>query len=209
MAVRDICRMGNPVLRKENKKLSKKEIHSKEFKDLIQDMIDTMNALGGIGIAAPQIGVNLQVAILLFDPNQDNQENQENEDHQGYSDEFEDYPEDLDQAKKDLKKSGISTDEILVIINPQISVIDSQLQGFWEGCLSVPGLRGFVERPKKIVINYLDQNAKEQKLEASGFLATVFQHEIDHLFATLYVDRITDTKLLSFDEEYLKFKLDQ
>ncbi len=92
-----------------------------------------------------------------------------------------------------------------IIFNPKITTINEELQGFWEGCLSVPGLRGFVERPNKVRIDYLDENAQEQSIEVEGFLATVFQHELDHLFGKLYIDRIKDTTLLSYNEEFDQF----
>lgn len=94
---------------------------------------------------------------------------------------------------------------LFIIFNPQIIILDETLQGFWEGCLSVPGLRGFVERPRKVRISYLDQNAKDQMIELEGFLATVFQHELDHLFGTLYVEKIRDMKLLAFQDEFDQF----
>lgn len=99
--------------------------------------------------------------------------------------------------------------QFIVFINPQIKVLDETKQGFWEGCLSVPGLRGFVERPRKIQIDYLNEKAEEVSIEASDFLATVFQHEIDHLNGILYVDKITDMTKLSFNEEYVKFHIDE
>lgn len=94
-----------------------------------------------------------------------------------------------------------------IIFNPKIIVLDEQLQGFWEGCLSVPGLRGFVERPRKIKINYQDEKAQNCEIELEGFLATVFQHELDHLFGNLYIDRIKDLTKLSYIEEFSQFIL--
>jgi peptide deformylase len=94
---------------------------------------------------------------------------------------------------------------LTVFVNPQISVIDPASHGFWEGCLSVPGLRGFVERPQHIVVRYTDLERKPQELELRGFWATVFQHEFDHLDGKLYIDRITDTTLLSFEEEFERY----
>jgi len=99
--------------------------------------------------------------------------------------------------------------ELIVFINPQIKVIDETKQGFWEGCLSVPGLRGFVERPRKIQIDYLNELAEEVSIIAEDFLATVFQHEIDHLNGILYVDKITDMTKLSYNEEYVKYHLEE
>ena len=98
---------------------------------------------------------------------------------------------------------------LLIFINPQIKVLDEVKQGFWEGCLSVPGLRGFVERPRKIQIDYLNENAEEVSIVAEDFLATVFQHEIDHLNGILYIDKMTDTTKLSYNEEYVKYHMDE
>ena len=92
-----------------------------------------------------------------------------------------------------------------VIINPKISVVDAGEQGFWEGCLSVPGLRGFVERPRSVRVEYLDENAERRVIEVEGFLATVFQHELDHLQGVLYVDRIRDMTKLATLEDYARF----
>jgi peptide deformylase len=92
-----------------------------------------------------------------------------------------------------------------VFINPEIEYLTEEQQGFWEGCLSVPGLRGFVERPQKIKVKYLDGEGLAQELTTQGFLATVIQHELDHLFGTLYIDRIKDPKLLTYQEEFEKF----
>lgn len=92
-----------------------------------------------------------------------------------------------------------------VYINPRITVLDKQEQGFWEGCLSVPELRGLVHRPRKVRIDYMDQNAKPKSLEAEGFLATVFQHELDHLAGKLFIDRMIDMTKLAFLTEYQRF----
>lgn len=174
MAIREVLKMGNPVLRQESAIVSKEEILSDEFQQLLTDMSDTMEEQDGIGIAAPQIGVLKQVALVGIPSDNDR------------------YP---DAPEFDL----------LVVINPKIEVLDSALQGNWEGCLSVPGLRGFVERPSKIKVTFLDQEANEQIIEADDFIATVFQHEIDHLFGKLYIDRVTDTTKISFIDEFEHF----
>lgn len=174
MAIREVTRMGNPVLRKEAEDLTPEEILSAETKELLQDMYDTMKAESGIGIAAPQIGVSKKVALIAV------------------PEESERYPE-------------AEESPMLYIFNPKITVLDEELQGFWEGCLSVPGLRGFVERPRKVQIDFLDINANQQSIVIEGFLATVFQHELDHLFGKLYVDRITNMSKLTFNEEFSKY----
>ena len=98
--------------------------------------------------------------------------------------------------------------EPMVFINPKITVLDPTEQGFWEGCLSVPELRGLVYRPRKIRVDYLDRDAKPRTVVAEGFLATVFQHELDHLAGTLFVDRIRyapGASPISFVEEYARY----
>lgn len=171
--IRQLCRMGHPILRQEAAEIEPKEIISPEFQELIHDMWESMEHYGGIGIAAPQLGVSKKVAVIRLESG--------------------------NRYEQVLEKSE------LVIINPSITVIDEAHQGFWEGCLSVPGLRGYVERPQKIKINFLDEQAQAKELEASGFLATVIQHELDHLFGLLYVDKLSDTRLLSFNEEFEQF----
>lgn len=174
MPVREVIRMGHPTLRVKTTPFTKEEILSKETQDLIEDMFETMDDYDGIGLAAPQIDVPRQLAIVGVPVD---------------SDRYPDAPE----------------SEQFVIINPVVTVIDETPQGFWEGCLSVPGLRGFVERPRKVKIEYLDEEANEQVIEVENFLATVFQHELDHLDGILYIDRISDTKKLSYNEEFDKF----
>lgn len=187
MAIKDVLRMGNPILRLKAKPVSLEEIRSDTFKNLIEDMFETMEAEDGIGIAAPQIGISKQVAIIGVPRNNPRYPEIESTE---IADESE------DEEEKDY--------EIIVVINPKITVLDEEKLGFWEGCLSVPGLRGFVERPKKIRVDYLDLDGKEVSREADGFDAIVFQHEIDHLEGFLYLDRVTDTTKISYIEEYLE-----
>ena len=170
MSIREIVKMGNPVLREVAEDFSVEEIKSTETKDLLEDMWDSLEASGGIGLAAPQIGISKQLAIIKLSSESDR------------------YP--------DMEDS-----ETYVIFNPKISVIDDKEQGFWEGCLSIPGLRGYVERPRKIRVDFLDENAAQKSIEIENFLATVFQHEIDHLYGTLYVEKMKDITTLTFEEE--------
>lgn len=100
---------------------------------------------------------------------------------------------------------GSAQKPLTIFINPKITVLDQTLQGFWEGCLSVPELRGFVERPKKVQVDYLDDQGAPQSIIGEGFLATVIQHELDHLNGRLYIDRIKDPALLSYMDEYQRY----
>jgi peptide deformylase len=171
--IKPICRMGNPILRKRTEIITKEFFLSDSFDQLLRDMLDSMKHYGGIGIAAPQIGVDLQVAIIQ-----------------------------LEESNRYGEEVNLP---LTAFINPEIEILNPEEQGFWEGCLSVPGLRGFVERPKKIKVNYLDRKGNQQELVAEGFLATVLQHELDHLSGILYIDRIKDPKLLSYQEEFEQF----
>lgn len=163
--------MGNPVLRKVASKFTVDEIKLDSTKQLIEDMWDTMRSAGGIGLAAPQIGIPKQLAVINI-----------LEDSTRYPDSQE--------------------SEEFIIFNPLISYLPSDKQGYWEGCLSVPGLRGFVKRPSRIQVDYLDENATEKKIILNGFLATVFQHELDHLRGKLFVDRMDDLTKLSYEDEF-------
>ena len=89
-----------------------------------------------------------------------------------------------------------------IYINPEITVLDGDTEGYWEGCLSVPGKRGFVERPRHIRIDYLDLAAKPKSIEVEGFISTVFQHECDHLDGVLYIDKVAKPELLMTEEQY-------
>ena len=90
---------------------------------------------------------------------------------------------------------------LTAFLNPTITVVDETTAGNWEGCLSVPGLRGYVERPQHVRVDYTDVDGATQSLELEGFWATVFQHEFDHLDGVLYIDRIEDPTKLVFEEE--------
>lgn len=94
---------------------------------------------------------------------------------------------------------------LTVFVNPTIEVLNTSTAGYWEGCLSVPGLRGFVERPQHIKVTSKNLRGEAQLLELEGFLATVFQHEFDHLDGKLYIDLITDSTKLVFETEYERY----
>jgi peptide deformylase len=96
---------------------------------------------------------------------------------------------------------------LTAFVNPEIEVLTDHRAGFWEGCLSVPGLRGWVERPQHVRVRARDLAGRPLDLELQGFLATVFQHEFDHLDGRLYIDRMTDPTRLMFEEEFEQFVL--
>lgn len=94
---------------------------------------------------------------------------------------------------------------LTIFVNPQLEIVDQTSAGYWEGCLSVPGLRGFVERPQHIIVRATNLKREPITLELKGFLATVFQHEFDHLDGRLYIDHIKDSSKLVFDEEFARY----
>lgn len=175
MAVREIVRMGHPVLRKAASPVDPARVGSAEFEALLGDMVDTLHFAGGIGLAAPQIDESLRLLIIEID----------------------------DSASR---YGEIPLMPLTVFVNPVFTVLSQETAGNWEACLSVPGLRGYVERPQLIEVRYLDRNGRTQTARLEKFLATVFQHEFDHIEGRLYIDRIADTRLLSFEEEFTLFR---
>jgi len=172
MAIRKVARMGHPVLRLKARELTREEILSEETRKFVQDLLETMEEYGGIGIASPQVHESISLAII-------------------------DYQEDEENPIPPT-----------VVINPKITVLDEKKQGYWEGCLSVPEIRGLVYRPRKVQIDFLDHKAKPKTIVAEGFLATVFQHELDHLDGVLFVDRVKfepGKSPIAFTEEYAKY----
>jgi peptide deformylase len=172
MAILKVLKLGNPELRKKSIDVEEDEIRTKEFKRLIRDMFDTMRHENGIGLAAPQIGVLKRVVVI------------------GTEEENPRYP-----------NAPRLTDHIL--INPKITYLSEpkEGEGFWEGCLSVPGMRGYVERPNKIQLEYYDEKWNFISKIVEGFPAIVYQHECDHLDGILYVDRLKNSRLFGFVEE--------
>lgn len=176
MAIQPILRMGHPILRTPASAVTAAQ--RSNLGSLLTDLQDTLADSGGIGLAAPQIGVGLRVAII---------------DLPGGSSRYGELP----------------TIPCTAFINPTITVLDPAAAGYWEGCLSVPGLRGYVERPQSLTVRALDPAGEPFEMRFDGFAATVVQHEFDHLDGTLYIDRIKDSKLLMFDTEYEAFVLAQ
>lgn len=111
----------------------------------------------------------------------------------------------IEVSPESARYPGMEGFALRVFINPRVTVLDGEEQGFWEGCLSVPNLRGYVERPRKVRVDFFDMGGTARTIDAEGFLATVFQHELDHLAGVLYVDRIRDLTKLATIEDYLRY----
>ncbi|MBB3256554.1 peptide deformylase [Paraburkholderia bannensis] len=164
--IREILRMGDPRLLGIARPVD--HFDTPQLHELIADMFDTMHAANGAGLAAPQIGVDLQVVIFGFEQN-------------------ERYPEAPAVPQT-------------VLINPVIHPLSHDMEEGWEGCLSVPGMRGAVSRYSMIRYNGYDQYGKPIERVAEGFHARVVQHECDHLIGKLYPMRITDFSKFGFTE---------
>lgn len=165
-----IIQTGDPVLRKVARPLSVDEIKSEWTAQLIEEMRDTMRAAPGVGLAAPQVGESIQLAVI--------------EDRIDYTN---------DVASEELAKRQRSPVDFHVIINPTISVIGDETVDFVEGCLSVEGFVAMVRRATNVRVECLNERAEPIIINAQGWYARILQHEIDHLNGTLYIDRM-DTR---------------
>ncbi|HKS14259.1 MAG TPA: peptide deformylase [Pseudomonas sp.] len=158
--IRDILRMGDERLLRVAPPVPDRLIGSPELQQLIDDMFETMRHVGGVGLAAPQIGVDLQLVIFGFERS-------------------ERYP-DAEAVPQ------------TILLNPVITPVTTEIEDGWEGCLSVPGLRGVVPRYRNIRYEGLDPQGQAINRLADGFHARVVQHECDHLIGRLYPSRIRD-----------------
>ncbi|MCG6899515.1 MAG: peptide deformylase [Gammaproteobacteria bacterium] len=166
MAVRTVLKMGNPKLLQVAKPV--KMFATPELDALVEDLMDTMQAEDGAGLAAPQIGVGIRVVVFGFESNIR-------------------YPEAAPVPQT-------------VLVNPLIEPLSDEREAAWEGCLSVPGLRGVVPRYTHIRYRGFDQFGVAIEREAHDFHARVVQHECDHLDGILYPQRMTDMRLFGFTE---------
>ncbi len=165
MAIRPVLKMGDPRLLQRSQPV---EAFGAELDTLVADMLDTMKALDGAGLAAPQIGVPLRVVIFGVEKNPR-------------------YPEAEEVP-------------LTVLVNPVITPRGEEMEDGWEGCLSVPGMRGVVPRYRNINYRGLDQRGAAIDRDVAGFHARVVQHECDHLDGILYPMRIRDLRLFGFTD---------
>lgn len=174
MAILKIAKMGHPVLAQKAAPVANPA--DPAIRRLVSDMVETMIDANGAGLAAPQVHVPLRVVVF--------------------------------QAPGERSDPGLSEDErydhtapLTVLINPEIQVMGSEREAGWEGCLSVPGLRGLVERPAHIRYRGFDLDGKVVERTARGFHARVVQHECDHLDGILYPSRMGNLQNLIFESE--------
>jgi peptide deformylase len=180
MAILKIARMGHPVLNTPARPVA--DPSAPEIRRLINDMVETMIDANGAGLAAPQVHVPLRVVVF--------------------------------QAPGERSDPGLGQAEafdhtapLTVLINPEIEILDPATEGGWEGCLSVPGLRGWVERPAHIRYRGIGIEGEAIERVARGFHARVVQHECDHLDGRLYTSRLADLSRLIFESEIRHFQV--
>ncbi|MGI9392110.1 MAG: peptide deformylase [Parvibaculales bacterium] len=170
MTIREISEIGSPIIREGATHIPK--AGSSETKRLARDMIATMEAKQGVGIAAPQIGSSERMFIASAKPNSR-------------------YPHAPEM-------------EPMLVIDPKIKKQSGKIVKDWEGCLSVPNIRGFVPRHEKIIMEYTDENGERKEQAFEGFLARLMQHETDHLNGIVFIDRVETTKDLISEKEYYR-----
>jgi peptide deformylase len=172
MALLPIVRAGHPILRQIAQPIA--DPTDPEVQRLVEDMIETMDEAGGVGLAAPQVGVPLRLVIFMVPAGRS-------------GDDPEDTPLPLG-----------------ALLNPVITPLGDELVEGWEGCLSLPGLRGVVPRARRIHYRGVGLDGQPIERTVSGFHARVVQHECDHLDGRLYPSRMTDLTTLGFVEEYAR-----
>jgi len=166
MAIRPVLRMGDPLLLARAQEVA--SFGTSALDELLRDMLDTMEALDGAGLAAPQIGVSQRLVIF--------------------------------GVKANPRYPHAEEVPYTVLVNPVIEPLDREMEEGWEGCLSVPGMRGLVPRYRRIRYRGCDQYGAPIEREASGFHARVVQHECDHLDGVLYPMRVRDLRNFGFTE---------
>ena len=177
MAILKVAHMGHPVLRAKARPLAASEIRTPEVQRLIDDMFDTMSEYHGIGLAAPQVHESVRLFVAGF----------------------------ASSGQPVDEDAGDDTVPLMALINPEITPVGREQLEDWEGCLSIPDIRGRVPRARDIVVRAYDRAGKRVEIKASGFTARVIQHETDHLDGVLFFDRMESLETLTFLEEFGRY----
>jgi peptide deformylase len=181
----NIVQAGDPVLRKKSRPLNKAEILSPSIQELISLMRDTMREAPGVGLAAPQVGQSIQLAVI--------------EDRANYI---------KDISAEALAKRQRSAIPFHVIINPKLTIVGNSSAVFFEGCLSVEGYQAIVDRALDVRVECLNERGEEITINAHGWYARILQHEIDHLNGILYIDRMK-SRTYTTGENFFRYWMDQ
>ncbi|HEY7305810.1 MAG TPA: peptide deformylase [Bryobacteraceae bacterium] len=180
-----IVQVGEAVLRQRARELSPDEIRSRETQQLIEWMRETMYDAPGVGLAAPQVGLGLQLAVIEDKP---------------------EYTKDMQPAL--MKERERKPVPFQVIVNPKITLQGPADVEFFEGCLSLTAFTAVVPRARRVKVECLDHRGQPRTIEASGWHARILQHEIDHLQGTVYIDRMYSRTLMS-SENYNRYWKDK
>jgi peptide deformylase len=173
-----IRQTGEPVLREKARPLSVDEILDRTIQDLIESMRETMHDAPGVGLAAPQVGISVQLVVV------------------------EDQPQFLQKlSSEELAERERNAVPFHVLINPVITAAGSETAEFFEGCLSVAGFAALVSRSKQVRVECLNEKAEPVVIEAKGWYARILQHEIDHLQGELYIDRMNTRSFSTLDNQ--------
>jgi peptide deformylase len=184
MSILKVARMGHPVLRARAKPLEPADIKSPRVQQLIDDLFETMLEYQGVGLAAPQVHESLRLFVAGFAPRVAGED--DDEDAEDEEDEDDRVP-------------------LMALINPEITIAGDDTADEWEGCLSIPDIRGRVTRPREIKVKAYDRRGRRIEINARGFTARVIQHETDHLDGILFLDRMESFETLTFLDEFGKY----
>jgi peptide deformylase len=168
--------MGHPVLRARAKAVDPADITSPPIQSLIDSMFETMQEYQGVGLAAPQVHESVRLFVAGFAPRRDADED--------------------DEAVRV---------PLMVLINPEITIANPATAEDWEGCLSIPDVRGRVQRATEIAVSAYDRKGRKIEIQARNFTARVIQHETDHLDGVLFFDRMKSLESLTFLDEYGRY----
>ena len=170
-----VARLGHPAVRATAALVPVDQIRTLGFQKLLDDMVETMHEYNGVGLAAPQVHLAIQVAVL--------------------------------ECASNPRYPDAPPIPLTFVINPVVSVLDRGTIDDWEGCLSIPDLRGLVPRFKRVRLQALDRDGEPYDIVASDFHARVIQHETDHLKGDVYLDRMPNMRTLSHLAEFQRFTL--
>lgn len=177
-----VVQIGDPVLRARAEEVPREKIQTPEFQALIARMIDTMRKAPGVGLAAPQIGVPLRVIVL--------------EDREELMSKL------TPEERKERERVAFGP---RVFVNPVLKPIGDARALFFEGCLSVRGYTGMVDRALEVEVTGLDEHAQEVTWRVHGWPARILQHEVDHIDGTVYVDRMLTRTFMNADQAKARF----
>jgi len=208
MPTRPIVRLGHPTLRSVAQALPPGRVDEPAIQELIDDMIETMRAAHGVGLAAPQVGTSLQVFVYemappMVSPPADAPDAPDLS--AAGAETWEPGQEPVREPARESVREASGPIPLHVVINPMLTPLAGELVYDWEGCLSIPDLRGLVPRHPAVRVRGLDRLGQALDYVAQGFEARIVQHEHDHLNGVVFLDRMRDLKGLAFRDEWERY----